>query len=250
MTGKRQDDTPPATPTRGATSAAGADAPLSDEAVAAFLKQNPDFLRRRPEVLDALQPPRRHHGDGVTDLQQAMVERARSELAKIRESRDDLIQTGRANMNTQSRTHKAVLALLGAKSFEHLIETTTTDVSVMLDLDAVTICVEQTEDAPAATSKRGVLQMEPGTVDRLLGQERDHLLVADMTGASGVFGEASELIRSAALMRLDIPGAPPALLAMGTRTPGTFEPHQGTELLHFLANVLALAIRRWLELPS
>jgi hypothetical protein len=246
MTRKSQDDAP---------DASGPETPvepseLSETAVADYLRRHPDFLVRHGDLLDVLQAPRRDYGDGVVDLQNAMMDRLRGELTRLRESRDDLIQTGRANMHTQTRIHEAVLALLRSRSFEHLIETVTTDLVVMLDLDAITICVEQTPDAPAATTRRGVLQMEPGTVDRLLGDDRAHLLIADMTGANQIFGEASELIRSAALLRLEIPGAPTALVAMGSRQPGYFEPNQGTELLRFLANTLALTIRRWLELPS
>lgn len=240
MTQKRRDDT---------TDAAVETPDLSESAVADHLRRHPDFLVRHPDLLDVLQAPRRDHGDGVVDFQNAMMDRLRGELDRLRESRDDLIHTGRANMNTQSRIHEAVLALLGARSFEHLIETVTTDLLVMLDLDAITICVEQSADAPTGAIRRGVMQMEPGTVDRLLGDDRGHLLIAEMDGAYQIFGEASELIRSAALMRLDIPGAPPALLAMGSRTPGHFEASQGTELLRFLAQTLAQTIRRWLELP-
>ena len=241
MTRKRRDEAPDT-----AVEPAG----LDDATVAAYLRRNPEFLLRNPGVLDVLQPPKRDYGDGVVDLQNAMMDRLRGELARLRESRDDLIQTGRANMNTQTRIHEAVLALLRAKSFEHLIETVTTDLVVMLDLDAITICVEHAPDAPSAPVRRGVRQMTPGTVDRLLGDERDHLLVAEMAGANQIFGEAAGLIQSAALLRLEIPGAPAALLALGSRTTGHFDPSQGTEFLRFLASALALTIRRWLELPA
>ena len=251
MTGKRRDDAADTAtdPPGAATDAAAADA-VNDASVAAYLRENPDFLRRHPDLLDVLQAPRRDYGDGVVDLQNAMMERLRGELARLRESRDDLIQTGRANMNTQTRIHEAVLALLRAKSFEHLIETATTDLVVMLDLDAITICVEQAPEGPTGPVRRGVLQTQPGTVDQLLGDEREYLLVAELAGASQIFGEAADLIQSAALLRLEIPGAPAAMLALGSRAPGHFAPDQGTEFLRFLANVLALAIRRWLELPA
>jgi uncharacterized protein YigA (DUF484 family) len=251
MTGKRRDDAADtATDPPGAARVSGESHPLDDAAVAAYLREHPDFLRRHPDLLDVLQAPRRDYGDGVVDLQKAMMERLRGELARLRESRDDLIQTGRVNMNTQTRIHESVLALLRAKSFEHLIETVTTDLVVMLDLDAITICVEQAPEGRTGAVRRGVLQTEPGAVDQLLGDERDHLLIAELAGANQIFGEAAALIQSAALLRLEIPGAPAAMLALGSRTPGHFEPNQGTEFLRFLANVLALTIRRWLELPA
>jgi uncharacterized protein YigA (DUF484 family) len=39
------------------------------------------------------------------------------------------------------------------------------------------------------------------------------------------------------------------LLALGSRVEGRFDPSQGTELLGFLARILELCIRTWLELP-
>ena len=43
--------------------------------------------------------------------------------------------------------------------------------------------------------------------------------------------------------------APTGLLALGSRVEGRFDPGQGTELLSFLARILELCIRTWLELP-
>jgi len=249
MTGKRQD---PAAEETGGGPAHGNGAPALDEAeVTAYLRANPDFLARNASLLDVLHPPARPHGEGVVDLQQFMAERLRGEVARLRESRDDLVRTSRANMNTQSRVHEAVLTLLAARSFEHLIETVTTDLSVILDLDAVTICVEQgADEAPGRPSIRGVRPLAPGTVDAVLGPGGTHRFVPELGDGEALFGEAASLVRSAALLRLDVaPSTPPAILAMGVRTPGQFDPNQGSELLRFLAGSLAATIRRWLDLP-
>lgn len=248
MTRKRQD----------AASTSGADKPrdkattsLSDAEVAAYLREHPDFLARHSDLLDVLQPPARAQGEGVVDLQQFMVDRLRGELARLRESRDDLLHTGRANANAQTRVHEAILALLSAKSFEHLIETATTDLTVILDLDAVTICVEQQEDCAARPRIRGVQQIEAGAVDACLGTRHRHAFFTGIDGDPAVFGSGAGLVQSAALLRLDISSAtPPALLALGSRAPDHFEPSQGGELLQFLASALALTIRQWLELPE
>lgn len=251
MTRKRQD---PAAEEAAKDGQARADAtPALEEAdVAAYLRAHPDFLARHASLLDVLHPPARPHGEGVVDLQQFMAERLRGEVARLRESRDDLVRTSRANMNTQSRVHEAVLTLLAARSFEHLIETATTDLSVILDLDAVTICVEQgADEVPGRPSIRGVRPLAPGTVDALLGPGGTHRFVPDLADGEPLFGEAASLVRSAALLRLEIaPGTPPALLALGVRAPGQFDPAQGSELLRFLAGSLAATIRRWLDLPT
>ncbi|MEI9985008.1 MAG: hypothetical protein WDN69_18470 [Aliidongia sp.] len=53
-----------------------------------------------------------------------------------------LIATSRSNLSSQQRIHAAVLALLAATSFEQLIQTVTTDLAVLLDIDVVTLCIE------------------------------------------------------------------------------------------------------------
>lgn len=224
---------------------------LSEASVADYLRRNPDFLKRNQELLDVLEPPRRGDGEDVVDLQQFMLDRLRREVAQLKESRDDLLYTGRANMASTGRIHQAVLAILEARSFEHLIDTVVTDVGVILDLDAVTLCVEQAEDGPAPSRIRGVHQLEAGTVEALLGPKRTHAFLADIQGEPELFGSAAGLVRSAGFLRMNISSAtPPALLALGSRKPDHFDPGQGSELLQFLAQSLEASIRQWLELPA
>jgi len=224
---------------------------LTGNGVADFLRQHPDFLARHPDLLDVLTPPARDHGDDVLDLQQFMVERLRAELAEMSAARDALVTTGRGNLSAQARVHKAILTLLAARNFEHFIETLTTDVAVILDIDAITIGVEQTTDNGSRTHNAGVCRLEPDMVDSLLGARKAIALHADIVGDAAVFGAAAGLVRSEALIRLSIGDTTPeALLALGSRDAEHFQEGQGTELLGFLARVVEGSIRGWLNLPA
>jgi uncharacterized protein YigA (DUF484 family) len=219
--------------------------------VAAYLRRHPDFLIRHPEVLDGMKPPMRSRGAGVVDLQHFMVERLRGEIQRLRSEQDDLVAVSRDNISTQSRVHKAVLALLSAPSFEHLIEVVTTDLALLLDVDVVSLCIEGADEPLPRIGMGGVHLLEPGTVDRLLGAKRAVLLRADADPEEAVFGGAASLVRSDALVRLAVGSTTPAgLIAFGTRHPGFFNGNQGTELLTFLARVLEHCIRGWLDLPE
>ena len=123
--------------------------PISADQVAGYLRRHPDFLNTYPELLDVLTPPARARGDGVVDLQQFIVERLRRENGELTQLRDELVATGRSNLAIQSRVHEAILALLRARSFEEFVETITTDLAVILDLDVVTIGVEQAAEGAA-----------------------------------------------------------------------------------------------------
>jgi uncharacterized protein len=231
----------PAAPARGV----GADE------VAAYLRQHPDFLNEHGELLEVLTPPALQRGERVVDMQHFMLERQRSEIARLKGQQRTLVATTRANLASQSRVHAAVLSMLAAASFEQLIQIVTTDLAVLLDADVVTIGVEQMGTARPRLSHHGVQILAAGTVDALLGVERDVALLADTTGDPKLFGDGAGLVRSAALLRLSVSAAAPAgLLCIGTRRAGKFHAGQGTELLGFLARALGITIAAWLDLPG
>jgi uncharacterized protein len=213
-----------------------------------YLKRHPTFLQRHAELLENQAAPGRVRGDAVVDLQQFMVERLRRDLSRLRGLQDEMVANSRDNLSTQDRIHKAALALLSSESFEHLIEIVTTDLAVLLDVDAAALCIEATaENTPR--SVEGVQVLPSGLVDRLLGAGHEVLLRDDAEGDLAVFGPAAGLVRSDALIRLEIgDSVPVGLLAFGTRHPGYFNAGQGTELLTFLARILEHCLRQWLGL--
>lgn len=230
-------------------------AALSADLVAGYLRRHPEFLAEHPELLDVLLPPARSDltaaGSGVVDLQQAMVFRWRAEAERLRRLCDELISNGRANVVIQRRIHEALLALLAARSFEHLMETIGTDLPVLLDLDAVYLCVEQSDKSFTQVCLHGVRSLAPGTIDQLMGPSRAVALRSQRSGEAVLFGPAAGIVASDALLRLNISSAtPPALLALGSRDPEHFSEGQGTDLLQFLARSLEHVIRAWLELPE
>jgi len=254
MTSKHREPAPEADIDQAVAEAARPTA-LSADLVAGYLRRHPEFLAEHPDLLDVLMPPARSDlaeaGAGVVDLQQAMVVRWRAEAERLRQVCDELITNGRINAAIQSRIHDAVLALLAARSFEHLMETIGTDLPVLLDLDAVYLCVEQSDEGFTPVRLHGVRGLSPGTVEELLGTSRLVCLRGDHPGEAAIFGPAAGVVASDALLRLSISKAtPPALLALGSRNPEHFEEGQGTELLQFLARSLEHIIRAWLELPE
>lgn len=250
MARNRQDAAPDGAESKGAE-AAQRDEPLRAARVVDYLRRNPDFLVEHPGLLDVLTPPPRVSGDGVIDLQSVMIERQRRDLENLEGANAELLSTGRTNLAAQARVHEAVLAMLAARSFEHLIEIVTSDLAFMLDLDAVTLAVERSEQGLPPVRLGGVLQLEADTVDSLIGPGRAVRLRQDVEGDPAIFGAGAGLVASEALIRLDIsPATPPAMLALGSRQPEHFHPGQGTELLNFLANALGRSIRTWLDLPE
>lgn len=223
------------------------DGGLADQQVAEFLRRNPDFLLAHPELLAVLTPPSRHRGDGVVDMQGFMIERLRAENQHLADNHDALLDAGRRARSKQSQVHRAVIAMLGATTFEHLIEVITTDFPRTLDIDVVALCVEGGGEGGVS----GITCLAGGAIDAALGANRDARFAADVAGDERIFGAGAGLVRSAALLRLRLGGrAPAALLALGSRRAERFASGQGGEPLSFLAGALEHCLRAWLDLPA
>lgn len=215
---------------------------ITDDDVADYLEDNPDFFVSRPELLRMMTPPERWGDDSVVDLQRHWVDVLKSELDGLRDCASTVIETSRANLDIQTRTHVAVLALLHADDNAQLRLAVSEDLPEALGVEAVEIAIEDAE--AAAALRRDHCALAPGDVDRLIGG-REVALVAALPepDALALFGTAA--IRSAALVRLDL-GAdgPAAALAFGAGDEGAFSPRQGSELLRFLGHVVAWRLAR------
>lgn len=216
--------------------------------VLAYLRRHPDFLDEHPEAVRLLRPPGREIGDGVVDFQHFLYERQRREIARINLEYRNLLGVCRSNLASQTRVHKAALSVLAAPSFGQLLQIVTTDLAVLLDVDVVTIAVENIAGVSLRLNTHGVHLLRAGTVEELLGEDRAVVYGADVVGDPALFGGAAGLVRSQALLRVRFGRETPiGLLCIGTRKPGRFHPGLGTELLGFLGRVVGLAIGLWLN---
>jgi hypothetical protein len=222
--------------------------PTADEAVADYLRRHPGFLEAHPDLLDLLTPPALRRGDGVADMQRFMLQRLQSELAKLRMREGEIVASSRANQNSGQRVHAAVLAMLEARTFEHLIEILTTDLAVHLEVDAIFLAFEALDRITPGQRTSGVRMLAKGRIDQLTQGGREVVLHADAPGDAELFGAAATLVRSQALVRLNLRReAPRGLIAFGARAPDRFHTGQGTELLVFLGGAIERIVRGWLE---
>lgn len=223
---------------------------LSKDDIINWLRHNPDFLSRNPEVCDFLTPPKATSGKGVADFQYYMVQRLKADRDDVLESAREIVETSRTNMNNQARIHKAVLMLLEARTFEDFIRIITMDFMAILNVDIISLAVEADGQTIPQITFSGVRAMSAGTVD-LLMKDRAIQLENHIHGFEDLYGGGAGLVKSQALVRLPIAdGAPPALLAFGSRDPAMFEPGQGTELISFLGQVTGRMMNIWLDVEQ
>lgn len=218
-------------------------APLASEAqVVAYLKANPEFLSRHPDLIARQAPPSRFGAGGpVVDLQQYMIHRLHDEMDQLRGCAEHLITTSRSNMSTQSRTHDAVLSILEAEGMGGLARVVAEDLPPLLDVDVVALGFE-TGAHPAILP--GIRALPVGLLDQVMGVG-EVMLRAQTHGDPVIFGDGAGLVSSFALVRLDPLNCPAGLLALGSRSDRTFQSSQGTELLAFMARVIEDCVQRW-----
>lgn len=223
---------------------------LTEDAVLDYLRRNPDLLTDNPALLESLSQSARFDGN-VVDMQHLVLNRLREENTRLRDAHAAIVGTARDNRSAQLQVHEAVLQILAARSFEKLIHTVTADLPLVLDVDAVTICLEVGDTRIPRAYASGLRSIPEDAIERVLGAGRQSALASDITADKKIFDAASGLVRSQALVRLDLgPQAPKALLAIGSRELDTFHQGQGTELIGFLAKALETTIRQWLNLPG
>ena len=146
--------------------------------------------------------------------------------------------------------HAAILFLLDAESFEHLIQTINTDLSVLLDLD-VARCLWNPTAVHCPMRNRPACGSWRKASPTIISKTETCACRGDITGDEALFGAGAGLVRSQALVRLNVStGTPPCLLALGSREPDMFHAGMRTELISFLARVLERCIRSWLDLPA
>ena len=218
---------------------------LSEGEVRDYLLLNSDFFDLNKDLLAVLKPSRPKRDDGVVDFQTILLDRLQNEVASLSDTHGSLINASRNNMTTQSRIHAAVLCLFEAENISHLCHMVSNDWAQMLQIDTITICFEDSAEAPITNSN--IRPVASGTINRFLGHENAIILRGNVTAAEEIFGPATPLIKAEALIRLEEGDHHPlGILAFGSRDDEFFTPGQGTELLRFLAAAFQAQLRRLL----
>ncbi len=231
-------------------------AEMTKKLVIEYLKSNPQFLAEHPDLFEVLTPPEQQHGRGVIDFQYYAIDNLRRSNRKIKDRMGSLVTSARENMSVQQQVQRAVISTIGARNLEELLEVLTTDLMTWFDIDIVRLAMESDMAGLYETyyhedNYSGICFVPNGTANAVLLGEKVRLIsdtqVEPPIGFEMVFADCSSLVRSSALVRLDLPTIKrSAVLAFGVRHENRFHPHQGGELLGFLGEVMSIVLDRCL----
>jgi uncharacterized protein YigA (DUF484 family) len=203
------------------------------EQVAAWLRDNPEFLAERPELYRDLTPPKRVFGDGVADHMAAMVDAARRQARGLAEEMAAFTTDDRAEAGLVARAQEAVLAMIAA---DDVVDCALHEWPALLGVESVTLAAEGTPPEP-------VLALERGTLDRVLPPGREAIVRPYVTDGPALHAEAAPLIVRDALVRVPMP-ARDLLLVLGARDAASLPLRGASGALGFLGRALATALAK------
>lgn len=201
---------------------------MDSEAVAAFLRAHPDWLRENPDIYRVLHPPQRLHGEQLADHMAAMLAQERAHARAECARAESVLAAGRAAAGLATRVEDAVLALIGAADPVDFIHG---ELPALLGVDCASLCAD--------IGGAGGRLLPPGSVKRLLGR-RDVVFREAPADARLLHGAAAPLARVDALVRV---GAR-SLLALASRDRSRLHPGQGGRPLAFLGRAIEAACER------
>ncbi len=224
-----------------------------DEALKARILARPDI------VLDDIDVMRRlveaGHGpvqaDNVIDLRAMAMDRLETRLLQLEETHQAVIAAAYDNLASTRQIQSALLRLLDETGFEGFLGALGGEVAQILKIASVRLVLESPQDAREPSLRRVsevVTVAAPGAVAAAMqGQAGRQVVLRDHVADSGLHGARAGVVRSEALLRLDLgEGRLPGMLVLGSADAAQFRPGQGTDLLAFLASGFERMLRRWL----
>jgi len=219
---------------------------MSGEIVRQWLLDHPEFLEKNTDLLASAIPSKRQSGESVVDMQSFLVERLQKEVKYLTRLQDEFVSTARINLHTQKMIHTAIQTLLTATGFTHFVHILTQDLPEILEIDVITLCVE---DGPVPLPEMtGLQRLKSGNIERANWTGGNIIMRSEAPPSKAVFGPAMDLVKSDARIKLNAPSLhASAMLAIGSRESGHFDPDQGTEFMSFLATCIQSCLQMWLE---
>jgi hypothetical protein len=209
-----------------------------DEAVRAFLRARPEFVRDDAQLMQDLGV--RPDAANIVDFGPVALSRVARAHRQESTVRRRLERIARANFDAQAQVHAAVLELIGAESHHDLAVRLDALARARFGLAAAVIALEGPERVPA-----GWRPLAEGQCDLALGGDKPARLGVLPTAAGLFSGEPGD-IGSVALVRLSLWSPSRAgMLAFGAASGEAFAPDMGRELIAFLARVVERTAERW-----
>ena len=217
--------------------------PITEDDIAHFLANTPDFFERHAELLAAVQLTS-PHGNRAVSLQERQVHMLRDKVRFLELRLQDMIRNGNDNQQISGRMHRWACQLFLARANPHLPELLTSELRLQFNL-------------PQAAVK--VWDLDPAYADEPFAQGVSEdlktfaaSLATPYCGANAGFEAVGWLehpgqVQSVALVPLRALSSGTlqttfGMLVLGSKDPQRFHAGMGTEFLERIADISSAAL--------
>lgn len=210
-----------------------------EDAIADYLRDNPDFFDRHRTLLEELVVP--HSCGGAVSLVEYQVSVLRDQVREMRRRMQTLADNARDNETLSRRLHQLTLALVECTRLDEVLSNLYQAMGD--DFDADFVAMRLFADAASAADQglgefagkdspeRALFAQVLAAAKPLCGHFKDSQLEA-------LFPEHAAEVESGALLPLG-PNGGFGVLAIGSRDPRRFHPGMGTMFLRQLAEIVS-----------
>lgn len=218
-------------------------AAIDEEAVAAFLKSNPDFLARRPELLETLEL--QHASGSAVSLIERQVEILRGRSQHLEDRLTRLLDAARDNEKRAANVHRLARTLIRAPTMGACISGL--QQCMREDFDISHACVGVLAPALRRTDIEGLIRIEAdGAIMRAFDNFfRTKLIECGPMAEDAarlLFPKSASLPKSAAVVPME-KDKNFGMLVLGSDDEQRFQPRQGRLFLEMTAELVAAAMR-------
>lgn len=220
-------------------------APLTADQVADFLRANPDFFERHPNVLEELNLP--HAKGGAVSLVERQVSVLRDRNIDMRARLSTLVKNARVNDGLFEHTRALILDALDASNLAQLLTVVRKHLLEQFALESMslTLFLTATPDAAAVPDVRfDGIDHANETIGNLLRNQQTVLGMLRPAETAYLFPQREPAPASAAVVPLVHDGKLYGVLAIGSADPQRFTGEMGTLFVRHVGEVLARLISR------
>jgi uncharacterized protein YigA (DUF484 family) len=222
---------------------------LTDEQVAHYLKDHPDFFLKQPEALEFIQL--NQSPDGTISLAQRQIQRIQDKNQILQEQLNALIENAHSNSELQDRVHGLCLRLMDVPNIEQLLSLLVTELKQEFGADEVALTlfyrgddIVKLPDIKANIRQLHADDLNLNVFDSVLSKQQPVCGRLTKAQKTLLFLEQATDIASVACLPL---GHDPCvgLLAIGSKDSNRFHSDMGTVYLAFLGDVLMRLLRQY-----
>ncbi|MBT5293862.1 MAG: DUF484 family protein, partial [Cellvibrionales bacterium] len=226
---------------------------LSDETVANFLTNNPDFFHRNPTILAEMSLP--HNSGNATSLIERQVAILRERGIQTRHKLGELIEAAKENDNLLNTTQSLVIDLINAGSLNNIFTLLQSELHKKFAVESASVILISDTDTQNQYSIDATFFQDTNDAEEKISGivNNNQSLCGSLreTEADFIFNDTQYAIGSAAIASKKIERSTGAdiivMLAVAHHNTDHYNSDTGTLFLDYLCDILTALVKRQLS---